>query len=74
MMDLHRTSAPCGTCGEYSLFLWRGDDGGLICQSCLVDLVRWSDREVARARQAVLVTVVCFGLMALLLFWSWLAG
>jgi hypothetical protein len=73
-MDLHRTSAPCGTCGCCSLFLWRDGDGGLICQSCLAALVRRSDRDRARSRQAALVTVICFGLMALLLFWSWLAG
>jgi hypothetical protein len=73
-MDLHRTSALCDSCGGCSLFLWRGSDGGLICQSCLAALVRRSDREVARARHAALVTVVCFSLMALILLWSWLMG
>jgi hypothetical protein len=73
-MNLHRTSAPCGACGGCSLFLWRDSDGGLICQSCLAALVRRSDREVAQARQADLMVVACFGLMALILFWSWLTG
>jgi hypothetical protein len=73
-MDLHRTSVPCDTCGGCSLFLWRDGDGGLICQSCLAALVRRSDRDMARSRQAGLVVVACFGLMALLLLWSWLAG
>jgi hypothetical protein len=74
-MDLHRTSAPCNSCGEHSLFLWLGRDGTLICQSCVAAIVRKSDREIARIRRAwAVVTVACSALMALVLLWSWLAG
>jgi hypothetical protein len=52
-MDLHRTSAPCNSCGEHSLFLWLGRDGTLICQSCVAAIVRKSDREIARIRRRV---------------------
>jgi hypothetical protein len=73
-MDLHRTSAPCDSCGDHSLFLWLDRDGALICPSCVAALVRRSDREIARIRCAAVVTLTCFAFIGTILLWSWLAG